>query len=199
MDQPDFERAKHYALTRLANELPPYMRYHSLAHTRDEVLPAAERLAAMEGVTGDDLLLLRTAACYHDLGCIIQRSEHEAIGARMAAETLPGFGYAPEHLRVIEGLIMATRLPQTPRTLLEEILTDADLDALGRADFFTRSGDLRAEWTALGDAMTDEAWYQGQLDFLRGHRYFTPAARQLRDAQKQKNIMALEELLASFT
>jgi len=194
---PDFERAKQYALTRLANELSPNLLYHSLWHTRDDVLPAAERLAALEGVTGEDLLLLRTAACFHDIGCIVQRPDHEAIGARMAAEALPAFGYTPERLRVIEGLIMATKLPQTPHTRLEEIMADADLDALGREDFFTRNAALRAEWLAQGQPMTDEAWHSNQLNFLWGHHYFTFAARQLRDAQKQKNMAALIELLAS--
>ncbi len=75
-------------------------------------------------------------------------------------------------------------------------MADADLDSLGRADFMKYSLDLRAERAAMGTSFSDEAWYRTQLDFLRSHQYFTPAARTLRDEQKEKNITALTKLLA---
>ena len=59
---PDIEKVKQYILERLAHELSPALYYHSIAHTRDDVVPAAERLAVMEGVAGEDLLLVLTAA-----------------------------------------------------------------------------------------------------------------------------------------
>ncbi len=195
MDQPDFECARQYALGRLERELPPILFYHSLAHTRDDVVPAAERLAAMEGVDGEALLLLRTAAFYHDLGHVEQYTNHETIGIRIAAQVLPRFGYSAAHIQVICGIIMVTKLPQSPHTLLEEIMADADLDVLGRDDFFTRNEDLRAERAALGMLITDEEWYSGQLEFIQSHRYFTAAARTLREARKQQNIKELIKLL----
>jgi uncharacterized protein len=195
MDQPDFERARQYALERLERELPPILYYHSLAHTRDDVVPAAERLAALEGVDGQALLLLRTAAFYHDLGHIEQYTNHETIGIWIAAQVLPHFGYSATHVQVISGMIMATQLPQSPRTLLEEIMADADLDVLGRDDFLNRNQDLRDERAALGVLTTDEEWYSGQLEFIQTHRYFTAAARTLRDARKQQNIEELIKLL----
>jgi len=196
MHQPDFERAKQYALERLERDLSPALTYHCLTHTRDDVMPAAERLAALEGVTGESLLLLRTAALYHDIGFVKQHDDHETIGVRIATEVLPRFGYSPAHIEAIGGMILATKLPQSPHTLLEEILTDADLDVLGRDDFWIRSQDLQAEVAALGRPMTDEQWFSDQLKFMQAHRYFTVAARTLRDTMKQKNIKALISLLA---
>lgn len=196
MSQPDFERARSYALELLQRELPPPLYYHSVNHTLDDVLPAAEALAAMEGVNGEDLLLLRTAVLYHDIGFVEQAVNHEAIGARIAAEILPRFGYQPAHIRVIRGLIMATALPHSPDTLLEKIIADADLDVLGREDFLSQNQALRAELSASGRRPSDEAWYRGQLEFLQKHRYFTAAARTLRGRGKQKNIETLKRLLA---
>jgi len=196
MHQPDFERARQYALERLERDLSPALTYHCLAHTRDDVLPAAERLAALEGVTGESLLLLRTAAWYHDIGFVEQRAEHETIGVRIAREVLPRFGYSPAHIEAIGGMILATKLPQSPHTLSEEILADADLDVLGRDDFLVRSRDLQAELAAFGTPTTDEQWFSGQLEFVQAHRYFTVAARTLRDTTKQANIEALISLLA---
>jgi uncharacterized protein len=198
VSQLSFERAKHYALERLERELPSTLCYHTLAHTRDDVVLAAERLAAMEEVTGEELLLLRAAAYLHDLGFIVQHADHEAISARIACEVLPGFGYSPTQIKVITGIIMATQLPQSPRNLLEEILADADLDVLGRDDFWERNQTLRAELAAIGKPMTDEQWFSEQCKFIQGHRYWTVAARTLRDARKQENVAGMAMLLAQI-
>jgi len=196
MSNPDFEQARRYALERLERELPPNMYYHSLEHTRDEVVPAAEQLAAAEGISGDDLTLLRTAAYFHDLGYIVQAQDHESISAQIAAENLPRFGYDPDQVEVIGRIIMATRLPQSPATHLEQILADADLDILGRENCLDRNVDLRNEGAVLGNLVTDESWYAGQLRFIKNHRYFTSTARLRREEQKQKNIARLVRLLA---
>ena len=55
MKDPDFEQARRYALKRLGQELPAVLTYHSMEHTRDDVVPAIEQLAAMEGVEGEEL------------------------------------------------------------------------------------------------------------------------------------------------
>lgn len=189
--EPDFEGAKQYALARLANELPAHLTYHCLQHTRDHVVPTVEHLAWHEGVKGLDLILLLTAAYFHDIGFVESWENHEEIGIRIAREVLPKFGYLPEHIDVIANIITATRLPQSPRTQLEKIMTDADLDSLGRVDFFERNQDLRNEQAALGKTYSDEDWFCAQYEFIRNHEFFTNAARTLRQDQKQKNIQAL--------
>lgn len=192
---PDFAGAKRHALERLERELAPEFHYHSVQHTRDEVLPAVERLAEQEGVTGEDLLLLRTAALYHDIGFIEQASENEAIGVRIAAAALPRFGYSQAQIDTVSGIIMATKLPQTPHNRLEEIMADADLDIFGSDDFVSRNEQLRAELAALGSPTSDEAWYRSQLAFMQGHEYFTASARALLGSKKQANIQMMEERL----
>ena len=195
MNSHNFEQARQYAEERLAKELPANLVYHGIAHTREEVVPAAERFAALEGVKGKSLGLLRTAAWFHDLGFVEQAVHHELIGARIALETLPSFGYTKDEVEVVRWAVLATALPQSPRNLLEEILTDADLDVLGRENFVQRNGDLRRELASLGKEFTDEEWYTGQLKFLEEHTYFTASARSLRDAQKAQNIAYLKQAL----
>ena len=192
----DFEAAQRYAVERLQRELSPLITYHTLAHTLNEVAPAADRIAALEGVTGEDLLLLRTAAVYHDVGYVEQQHDHEAGSVRIAVAALPGFGYAPAQVETIVGIILATELPQTPHTLLERIMADADLSVLGQANYLARNASLREELAAFGTVVTDALWYSHQLQFIRDHRYFTASARRLCDTQKQINIAALAALLA---
>ena len=192
----DWEAAQQYALARLERELPPELTYHNLWHTRDDVLPAVRRLAAMAGIGEHEARLLEIAASYHDIGFTVQRQEHERIGAEIVAQVLPGFGFSQVQVATIQGMIMATQLPQSPRTPLEEILVDADLDVLGRDDCWQRSQHLRNELAASGTQISDERWYSSQLQMLQDHHYWTAAAQSLRGQGKQKNIETLKGLLA---
>ena len=192
---PDYEGARRYVLERLEKELPSNLYYHCISHTRDEVIPAVDQFSAMEKVDEDARLILRTAALFHDLGYVEGVEGHEASSARIAGQILPGFGYNAEQIEAVCSLIMATRMPRRPQTLLEEILADADLDNLGQGDFMRRSLELRKEWETFGRHWTDQEWYLRQLEFMAEHRYFTTAARLLRDEQKQRNIQQLQQAL----
>lgn len=194
MPTPDFKAAQQYALQRLEHELDARLCYHAVTHTRDDVVPAVERLAELAGVTDEDLLLLRTAAYYHDIGFIVQRAEHEAVSVQLAAAALPRFGFRDAHITRISRIIMATRLPQSPRHPLEELLADADLDLLGREDFMPQNKVLRAELAAFGTVMSDLEWCENQLHFISSHHYWSHAANNLRNAGKQRNIAALRVL-----
>lgn len=198
---PDFEGAKKYAIDRLERELDNKLAYHSAAHTRDDVLPAVERLAHHIGINGERLLMLTTAAAYHDLGFVenAEGSDHELRSSRIAREVLPRYGYSRDQIEVICRLIMATKVPQAPHDLLEALIVDADLDSLGRSDYFTVSGNLRRELANFGINHSDQDWYQWQLDFLSSHGYFSEAARELRDDGKQRNISVVSKILAQLT
>lgn len=199
MSQPDFEAAKQYALHRLENELAADLFYHSLRHTKDKVLPAVIRLATMMNIGQEERILLEVAACYHDIGFIVQREEHEQIGSDIVRQILPRFDFTPAQIEQIVGLIMATRVPQSPHNVLEEIMADADLDVLGREhDFWLRNKDLRSELAAYGEVLTDAEWYLRQSTFLQEHDYFTPAAQALRYAGKQKHINQLKDKLSNL-
>jgi len=193
--KPDFERAKAYALGRL-QELPPVLTYHGIGHTRDHVVPAAEQLAALEGCSADDLALLSTSAWFHDLGYLERHDDNEVIAVRMAQDILPKLNYSPQHIQVISGIIMATRLPQTPHTQLESIIADADLSTLGHKDFLKHESALRQEFSQFGRIYDDKAWFSYQLEFLQQHQYFSPSAHRCYDEQKRLNIAAVEKLLA---
>jgi uncharacterized protein len=195
MKHPDFDRAQEYALRRLHMELPARLYYHGIHHTRDDVLPAVERLAAMAGITGEPLLLLRTAALYHDIGWIEQGDGHEEISIRIVQQTLPRFGYNDTQIDIISNMIRATQVPQSPQTELEQLLCDADLDSLGREDFFVTSHLLRLELMAQGIEFGLRYWHEMQLQFLTDHSYFSETAQTLRGPGKEKNIREVRELL----
>ena len=127
---PDYEGARTYALEHLARDLPSCLYYHSLWHTRDEVAARTEWLSRQEGPSNEATLLVGTAAYFHDIGFIRACTEHEKGSARIAVEVLPHFGYRPDQVQIIKGIIFATRLPQSARAALQQIMADADLDVL---------------------------------------------------------------------
>lgn len=199
MNTQNLDQAKEYVLNRLENELPPGLYYHNLGHTIADVVPAAEVFAEGEGIQGEALHLLISAAWYHDVGFIEARAGHEAVSVRIASEVLPGFGYSQDQIQTIRGIIGATVLPQTPSSILGQILADADLDVLGRDDFMRRNVDLRRELAFFGQESTDAEWFGAQVKFVSGHTYFTASAHALRDAGKMKNLADVKAKLAELT
>ena len=195
-NKPDYAQAIAYSLDRLREELSPKLTYHNLWHTQEDVMPGCTRIAQIIGVDEREMRLLETAAAFHDIGYTETTINHEIAGVRIAAQVLPGFGFAPRDIDLIIGMIMATRLPQSPRTRLEEILADADLDVFGRKDYFSRNDALRQEWANLGQEIAAEPWLEGQLAFISSHEYFTPAAKMLRDEMKERHIRMLQEMVA---
>jgi uncharacterized protein len=195
MDRPIFEKAKQYALQRLETELSPGLFYHDLMHTTNDVVPATEKFAEAEDIKGESLDLLLTAAWFHDLGFIEARDGHEMIAARLASEALPGLGFSNEQIQTVRSIIIATILPQSPQSILDQIMADADLDVLGRDDFMLRNGNLRRELAFFGQEFTDLQWFSDQVRFLENHTYFTASARALRDAGQAKNVVELKKKL----
>lgn len=195
MTAQNYEGAKEYAIHRLERELPPGLFYHNVEHSRRDVVPAVEMLAEGEDIRGESLLLLLTAAWFHDIGFIEVRYGHEAVSVRIASDALPGFGYTEDQIQIIKGIILATVLPQSPATILEKIMADADLDVLGREDFMLSNHNLRREFAYFGEETSDFEWYSGQLTFIESHMYFTATAHRTRDAGKELNIAKLKQVL----
>lgn len=182
-----YYKTEHYVLKILEKNLSKKLYYHSIRHTKD-VVNAVERIALLEGVTDEGLFLLKTAAILHDAGFIEQYDHNESIGARMATEILPKYGYTEQHIKTIVELIHVTEIPHKPINKLQEIICDADLDYLGRNDFEEIADKLRLELREMGKISSDRLWDEIQVKFLRQHQYFTRTAIESRQAKKEANI-----------
>ncbi len=191
----DFSGARNYILDRLKNELKPTLYYHSFEHTLD-VEQAALRLISMENLDTETAIFIQAAALFHDAGMLVTYDHHEEASIDFMRDVLPGFSFNEYAVEQIAGLINVTKMPQKARTLPEKILCDADLDPLGRDDFFISSFRLRLEWQDNGlFQCTFKEWIQGQISFLEHHHYFTKSEIRLRQKQKFKNISELKELI----
>ncbi len=181
-------------LDRLERELPKHLYYHNLKHTIDVTI-GVEIIGSGEGVNQEELLLLKTAALFHDSGQIYGSKGHEEKSCEIVEDYLPKFGYSREQIDVIKGIIMATQLPPTPRTKLEQIICDADLDYLGRRDFIPVSDMLYEELKVQNLMSSKNLWNKMQLKFLAGHQFFTETAGKMRQVNKEMQIERISGLI----
>ncbi|MBL7765113.1 MAG: HD domain-containing protein [Chitinophagaceae bacterium] len=171
-------------------QMPGFLTYHNWQHTL-RVLYFSEFIAEQQALSEEDILLLKTAALYHDTGFIHGPQQHEENSFKIAEIELPGHHYLPSELMIIEGLIQATKIPQQPKTPLEEILADADLEYLGTDDFTTIGESLYHEMQHFYPDMSRNTWNELQISFMKQHRYHTTYCIQNRLPKKLENLKRL--------
>ena len=186
-----------YILKRMEKELPINLYYHSIMHVMD-VLKSANLIADMESITPYDKDLLITAVAFHDSGFIFNSKNHEELGCNIVRDLLPQYDYSELEIERICGMIMATKIPQKPTNLLEEIICDADLDYLGREDFWSIGTKLFHELTEMGILQNEEEWNKLQLNFLENHHYFTKSAKEIREKLKLEHLNKVSDIVKSY-
>lgn len=194
----NYQAAKTFILDQLEQHLAPELTYHGVHHTLD-VLRVAEELCRFEGIDSRQVILIKTAALFHDAGFMRSNKQHEWHSCRIVEEFLPRFGYSPAAIRQINRMILATRIPQSPTTIPEKILCDADLDYLGRDDFFPIGSTLFQELKTFGQLTDEQEWNRLQVSFLEQHRFFTPTNIRRRRPQKLAHLAQLRQMVEAGT
>ncbi|MEZ5070921.1 MAG: adenylate/guanylate cyclase domain-containing protein [Bacteroidales bacterium] len=189
-----FHDIQEMILDKLERELPDFLYYHNVKHTVD-VVTEVELIGWAEGLDDEGILLLKTAALFHDAGHTVAYDDHEFHGTELARAILPKFGYSEDQVSMICRIIMATKLPPEPRDIYQKIICDADLDYLGRSDMIPVSNTLYKELREQNKIGTFNDWNKLQLKFISGHSYFTKTARSLREVNKQKQIERIKQLI----
>lgn len=179
----------------MLDQLSPRLTYHSIHHTKD-VLAQAEHIFLSEKINvPEEMVMLKVAALFHDSGFLHTYDHHEEASCQIARKELPFFGLKQEKIEDICTLIMATKIPQKPRTILAQVLCDADLDYLGRDDFAPISQKLFQEMKNYKRVDSEDAWNRVQVNFLKNHHYFTKTSIHLRKANKQAHLQEIESKL----
>jgi predicted metal-dependent HD superfamily phosphohydrolase len=152
----------------------------------------SELIAKAEGInTEHEVDLLKLAAAYHDSGFLFTYKNHEEKSCEILKNDLAG-KLNKQDIEIVCGLIMATRIPQSPKTHLEKIICDADLDYLGRSDFEPISNNLYKEFIVYGVIKEKDNWNEIQIKFLETHNYFTSSSFLKRNTKKQEHLLLLK-------
>ena len=183
-----------HVIQKLRSGLSEELTYHSIDHTLD-VLKQSENIALAENITDEEeLYLLKIAALYHDSGFLFIYQGHEARGCKIAKSELPAFGLSTEQIEIICGLIMATKIPQSASTSLQEVICDADLDYLGRDDYEVISNKLYPEFLKQGYVKNEKEWLEKQIGFFQSHHYYTTWAKEHRSPVKHRHLRELKSI-----
>lgn len=183
-----------FVMERLEQGLPSNLYYHNVKHTID-VVTQVELIGRSEGVSEEDILLLKSAALLHDMGHLVNYDTHEEEGIKLAEKILPEFKYSERQISVIINLIKVTAMPPRPTNLLEEIMCDADLDYLGRTDFVPVAYNLYKELSERNKIGSLREWNNMQMEFIKKHHYFTQTAKKLREVNKMNQLEKIEKEL----
>jgi len=189
-----FDQVHSFLIQKLETGLPAFLTYHNVSHTIG-VIEVAEHLAVGEGISGDDLVLLKTAALFHDAGYMQEFVGHEEHSCHLARKHLPDYGYTSDQIEKVCRIIMVTKLPSAPSELMEKIMCDADLYYLGTEQYTTFAEKLFSEFREAGIVKARFDWMLKQVEFLSAHRYYTQTAIREREARKQKNLEYLKSKL----
>lgn len=163
---------KAFVIDLLKTNLSLFYYYHNPDHTI-YVSEKADEIGRHENCSEKELALLHAAVLWHDTGFINTYSYHEEESCLLARQYLPGYGYPDSDIEIICGMIMATKIPQSPKNKLEEIIADADLEYLGTDNAKKHADALFKELQYLNPNLSVKEWNKIQIGFLQKHHYFT--------------------------
>jgi predicted metal-dependent HD superfamily phosphohydrolase len=178
----------------MGESLSKDLSYHNLQHTR-EVVEAALEIGEKTDLTEDQMEMVVLAAWLHDTGYSNGKDNHELESKSIANKILEEQNYPYDRLKTVLDSIEATRMPQSPKTLVAEVLCDADLFHLANDQFRAKSILLKQELEVHRKTdINDEEWLQENLDFFKQHRYFTNFGKYVLEPRKSKNLKKLKKL-----
>jgi predicted metal-dependent HD superfamily phosphohydrolase len=176
------------------HKVAPEFVFHNLEHTED-VVEACSHMANHYELPDEDRLVLLLAAWFHDTGFSAGRPEgHEDLSVQTATQFLQSKGVDETLIQRVTSCIQATRMPQSPVSLVEKILCDSDLYHLATDDFMARNELLKKERESLLGHKIDKAeWRKGNVQFLSRHQYFTDYGQEVLAQKKAENLVRLQK------
>ena len=185
--------AREFVTDIFQNKVNKSIRYHNLEHTQ-QVVKAAEEMADYYQLEPEDRHAVLIAAWFHDAGFINGESKgHEAVSIQLVTSYLQGRKAEPTLIQKVAACIDATKMPQAPGHLLEQILCDADLSHLGTEEFKNKNEQLRQEMIEFSkEDISKKKWRKMNIAFMEYHTYFTDYARRKLQPLKEQHIKELK-------
>jgi predicted metal-dependent HD superfamily phosphohydrolase len=170
--------------------------YHGIEHTKS-VVGSAVQIANHYQLNDVDFFVVVIAAWFHDSGYFNGPAiDHEERGVVLATEFMQQKHVDAAVQASVGRCILATKMPQNPTGLLEEIVCDADLFHLGTDEFSRNNKLLHKEIeTVHNKHISKDDWRKQTLILLEQHHYFTDYCRLLLTDKKQENVERIRRKL----
>jgi hypothetical protein len=190
------QEVQHFVKNIFSTRVSPAFVFHNIDHTRD-VVKACQEIGNQYPLTEEEELALLIGAWVHDIGYSSgSANQHEEYSQKLAVAFLTEKKASQHLIDMVNGCIIATKMPQTPTNQIEQIICDADLYHLGTETFEQKNKLLRQEINQLQEKeINKKDWRQINIEFLQRQRYFTDYAKSKLEPVKQKN---LDKLIAKL-
>jgi len=166
--------------------------FHNDHHTKD-VVTAAKKMADHYSLNPEERFIVICAAHFHDVGYFFGGAkDHELRSAEIAEKFLSEHQVEKDVIEKVKSCIFATKIPQSPRNLLESILCDADLFHFGTANFEERNKLMLQEVEqSKGIKIDKSSWREKTIQLMEQHSYHTDYAKSKLDLVKAENLQTL--------
>ncbi|WP_317124739.1 Pycsar system effector family protein [Faecalibacter macacae] len=187
------QKVENYVFNLFKDNLSFDYTYHNFMHTT-MVVEAAKTLINKYDLNENQTQNIIMAAWLHDTGYTLSINEHEKHSAEIAKRYLTENLFSDESINEILGLILTTELKYVPQSISESIIRDADSFHLGHTDYNKFAELLRIEIKKVYQKeFSDFEWHQENRNFfINHHRYYTDAAKELWQNQKDINLMSIQ-------
>lgn len=193
MEPEMIRKARAYAENVFSDETFDNRPFHNLAHTQD-VVAAVKEIGSRTDLTDDEMESAFIAAWLHDIGYLEGEGDHESKAAEKARELLRSWGASHRKVLEVSEAILATKIPQQPRSIVSKVVCDADLFHLSTESCVRQSDKLREEWKLTDKKdLNEKEWLKQNLAFLESHHYHTPYGQTILQEGKKRNIKNLRK------
>ena len=191
------KRIRDYIIKELESKSLGDCYYHGSDHSLEVEQACVEISSTEESFSEKEIELLRVAALSHDIGHVESMDNHEVLGCNFIIGIMPSFGYNEDDISLVKSLILVTKFPHKPNSLLEMIICDADLSYIGTEKYNCQADKLKKELIDLHGYKFDDdkTWIEYQVSFLEKHEFFTKYARENYNPNKKAIIEELKNKL----
>ncbi|MBC35771.1 MAG: hypothetical protein CL663_07010 [Bacteroidetes bacterium] len=168
-----FAEAEVFVKEFLEGNAPDELLFHNFTHTQN-VLKYAETIGQESKLNDHDLNVVRIAALFHDVGYINSFEQHENEGVKIVEDYLKARDIDQNDIDKVQACILATKLPQSPKSLLEKVICDADFMHLAAEDYTEQMEMLRLEINSIEKGKLSKKLFDIEsLKMFNKHYYHT--------------------------
>ncbi|MDN6280069.1 MAG: DUF5706 domain-containing protein [Psychroflexus sp.] len=186
------DKTQAFAEKLLIHDLPKAYLYHNINHTK-RVVSSAEEILENTEIDPELKQVILVSAWLHDLGYTVSHDNHEEKSVEIATNFLKDINQSENFITAVTKCIRATKMDNTPESLEEKIIRDADSGHFASEEFSKTSELLRQELQRLGIENYNTGEWRGEnIDILSNtHKYYTKYAIQHWSEKKEENLMEL--------
>lgn len=187
------KKAEEFVFNLFKEDLDSSFLYHNFTHTERVLRSLREIIDNTNDIDKDTAEALQLAAILHDTGYTVTRNDHEEESVKIAQDFLKTEKASDTLIDQVSQCIMATKMSDQPKSLIEKIIRDADASHFGKEYFEEASEFLRKELEIQGIVQHSSSdWLDENIKMLaKKHEYFTDYALKNWQPQKEKNLSKL--------